>query len=263
VAVKLLFLGNSNDANPDIPEEQRSPARTAALLAEAIGEPVDVTMRNAWADAALPGLVEKWMLRYQPDIVLFKVNWYWYGYESVPAKVERVLGRVGSLPAKAGKRAAETPAIGHRRLFHQLRRLAYRFIGGDAPFSEQHVIDVSTAVIRKILAHEDVVLVVKGTATYHLDGEPAVADYRARFVRKRDRVEGTLAALCARLGVRWADNRNTGGLEHAGVEDGDGIHHDVGVQELMAGHHVRDLAEAWKAAGRQAASTREGPLAAR
>ena len=36
--------------------------------------------------------------------------------------------------------------------------------------------------------------------------QPLVADYVDRFAARRDRVEGTLAAACKRLGVPWGDN---------------------------------------------------------
>jgi hypothetical protein len=244
----LLFLGNSNDLNPDIPDELRSPAVTARLLADAIGEPVDLSVRVIWPDPSLPDLVESWLDRYEPDIVFLKVNWYWWGYESVPRRIERVLGPAGRLPSRAGTKLADTSAVGHSRAFKQLRRLCHRAIGGDAPFTAAQVVDVVDACMARILARESIVLVVKGTATYTLQGEPAVWDYRERFERGRDRVEGALESKCRRLGVAWSDNRGTGGREHGGLDRGDGIHHDVDVQEFMARRHAGDLAAAWIAA---------------
>jgi hypothetical protein len=247
--VRLLFLGNSDDLNPEIPEDQRSPSITGQLLESLTGEPWEVTARTVWPTPDLPDLVERWLDRYQPDVVLFKITWFWWGFESVPVRIERVLGPLGKPIATLGLRAAATPRIGHTRPFKLGRRLAHRVIGGDAPFAPEHVIETVEACIRPVLAREGIVLLVKGTATYDLGGEPMIQDYTGRFAARRDHVEGALQAHCQRLNVAWADNRETAGREHEGLDRGDGLHKAVPAQQLFAQFHARDLLAAMESAG--------------
>lgn len=256
--MRLLFLGNSDDLNPDIPEDQRSPAITGRLLEASIGQPVEVTARVIWPANDLPDLLDRWLDRYDPDVVFFKVTWFWYGYESVPERVERLLGPVGRPFARLGRRAAAAPRIGHTRAFKAGRRWTYRLVGGDSPFTPEHVIAIVQTCIRRVLAREGTVLIVKGTATYHLEGEPMIQAYARRFASRRDHVEGSLEAFCRSLGVPWSDNRATAGREHAGLDSGDGLHKAASAQEFMAHLHARDIASALQSAGWQVESPAAG-----
>lgn len=247
--MRLLFLGNSDDLNPEIPEDERSPSITGRLLQSLIGEPVEVIARTIWPTPDLPDLLDRWLDRYDPDVILFKVTWFWYGYESVPVRLERVLGRAGKPIAGLGLRAASMPRIGHTCAFKFARRAAHRVIGGDATFTPEQVIETVEACLRRVMAREGIVLQVKGTATYSLAGEPMVRDYSRRFAARRDRVEGALESFCGRLSISWADNRATGGREHEGLDRGDGLHKAATAQEFMAHLHARDLAAALEQAG--------------
>jgi hypothetical protein len=247
--VRLLFLGNSDDLNPETPEEQRAPHLCAQFLSEATGQPCEVIARVIWPSPDLPDLLDRWLDRYEPDLVLFKITWFWYGYESVPIRIERVLGRLGRPIAGAGLRAAATPALGHSRPFKLGRRMAHRLIGGDSPFTPTQVIEITELCLRRVIAREGTIVVAKGTATYDLAGEVMIADYKPRFAARRNLVEGSLEAFCNRLRIQWADNRNTGGVEHEGIDLGDGLHKIASVQETFARLHARDLKAAIEAAG--------------
>jgi hypothetical protein len=245
----LLFLGNSDDLNPEVPEDGRAPQICARLLASLTGHPWEVEARAIWPSPELPNLIDRWLDRFQPDLVLFKVNWYWYGYESVPVRVERLFGKVGKPVASLGLKAAGSRRIGHTRSFKLGRRLAHRMIGGDSPFTPELVIDMVELCLRRIVTREGLVVLAKGTATYDLDGEVMIRDYKSRFAGRRDHVEGTLQDFCRRLSIGWADNRETLGAEHEGLDDGDGLHKAAAVQDVFGRRHARDLVAAMRAAG--------------
>ena len=217
--MRLLFLGNSDDLNPETPEERRAPHLCAQFLSEATGQPCDVIARAIWPSPDLPDLIDRWLDRYEPDLVLFKITWFWYGYESVPIRIERVLGRLGRPIAAVGLRAAATPTVGHSRPFKFGRRMAHRLIGGDSPFTPKQVIEITELCLRRIIAREGTIVVAKGTATYDLAGEVMIADYKPRFAARRNLVEEPRELRGRALGVHREGDRTEPHGESSGCKE--------------------------------------------
>lgn len=247
--MKVLRLCDSDDFDEAVPLESRVWSVAQRAMAAELSTDVETVPRLIWPTSDLPERVEKWLDQYQPDFVLLKVNWYWYGYESVPLRVERVLGpRLGKPLASLGLRAADSRTVGHSPVFKQLRRYAHRFIGGDSPFTTAHVVTVMEAVIRRIIAREDVVLLVKGIGLVGNRDDPATGYYVERFGKKVSTVQGSLRRLCEDLHVTWIDPVTDGrtGFRDPDQERGDGIHRGewgyrrVGEREGLA------MAREWK-----------------
>lgn len=247
--MKVLRLCDSDDFDEAIAVESRVWSVAQRVMEAELVTDVETVPRLIWPTVDLPDRVERWLDEYQPDFVLLKVNWYWYGYESVPLRMERLLGRrVGGMVAKAGLRAADSPRVGRTRVFKRLRRFAHGVIGGDSPFTTAEVIEVMEAVMRRVIARENVVLLVKGIGRAGNRDDPATGYYSERFGRKVTTVQGSLRRLCEELHVAWIDPTTSGstGFRDPDQEQGDGIHRGewgyrkVGEREGLA------MAEEWK-----------------
>lgn len=221
--MRVLRLSNSDDTAGDLPEEARAWHIAGEVLAAAIGEPVDTTTRVIWPRPAVADLVDRWLERYDPDMVFLKVNWYWYGYESVPLRLRRRLPVVGKPLAAAGDGATRIPWVSRTRGFKACRHLANRIIGGDANFTCDEVIERMQAVIRRIVARENVILIVKGAGGGR-DAFGALGPYHDRFVPKRQYVEGAIEAFCRDLGVHYTGIGRLRTRDEADLDRGDGVH---------------------------------------
>ncbi len=74
--MKVLWLGSSNDVNDAVPEPQRTIAVAATQFTQATGVPIEVEFRKIWPGPELPALVERWLGRYEPDMVVIHTNSY-------------------------------------------------------------------------------------------------------------------------------------------------------------------------------------------
>lgn len=226
--MRYLRFGSSNDGRVEVPAELRRAAIVEQRLSEALGEPVESMVRQAWPDERLPGLVARWMDEFQPDLVLLPVGSFSFNYESVPLKLERVLGPLGRPIARIGWKAAETPAIAHRGAFHAARRLAQRTIGGATYFEPEYVLDVMARCIRTIVQHEQAIVVVKGSRGSR---DLSVSDRaRRRSEERRLAMHRGLQALCSELHVDYFGTETPRYLEAdagPGSMIGDRFHYDT------------------------------------
>jgi hypothetical protein len=243
--VKILRLGNSDDLNPAVPVEDQGWYYSQSLISAAIGEPVETVVRPIWPGLELPGLVDEWLDRYEPDLVFLKVTWYWYAYESVPRRIERIFGRAGKPVANAGLAAAKKPALARNAGFKAGRRLAHRLIGGDTPFSPKQVITVMEETIRRVTAREDIALLVKGTG----DGrgpEDGIPGSHARYTKRRIEVEGTLQRFCESVHVPYiGTGRIPSVAGRMDLEKTDGLHRKAASHNRMGLWEGEAMLKAW------------------
>lgn len=199
--VRILRLGNSTDLDERVPEKERSSWLSAQVFSAATGRSPDLTVRAIWPSPGLPPTLDSWIEKHEPQLVFFAVNAYWFTYRSVPERLKRLLGPLGGPAFVAGARVGRSRFV-ETRLFHILRRLAGRLIGGDAPFTPEQVLDVVETCLRKIVANEDVVLVVRGPLAAHShDMGPRIARENAAAWWK---VERGLRRLCSSLHIEYA-----------------------------------------------------------
>jgi hypothetical protein len=162
--MKVLFLGNSSEVYGDISEDDRRASMVSDALEAELGEPVDVQVRTIWPSSRLPAAIDKWMTEFQPDIVYLNVIAFWFNYESVPLKFERMFGRAGKPFKSAGIKAAQIPWLGHTRVFHWSRARIQSAIGGATFFEPGEVVKVISDCVRVVVRHEESLLVVKDHA---------------------------------------------------------------------------------------------------
>lgn len=222
--MKILRLGSSDDIDSRVPEELRVYSVAEKLIAEAIGEPVETIVKPIWPGDHLPGQVAEWIDEFKPNLVFLKVTWAWYGYESVPRRIERIFGRVGKPVARAGLGAAKKPRLAHNRAFKLGRRMAHRLIGGDTRYSTNQVISVMEATIRRVAARENIALVVKGTGGGRRKDDDVLAGHFERFTQRRLLVEGTVERLCNQLGATYVSTGPRKTDPQRDLKGGDGLH---------------------------------------
>ena len=160
---RILWLSNSEDVSPDVPEDKRSWRLAAGLVEAAIGDEIEIVPRVIWPDPRLPEIVDGWMDRYEPDLVLFKVNAYWYLYKSVPLRIRRRFKRIGRPIASGGERAAAIPWFTKTRAFHWSRSALLKTVGGDTQFPPEHVAALTEECVKRILRDEGRRVIVNTT----------------------------------------------------------------------------------------------------
>ena len=236
--MKLLWLGSSNDINPQLPEEARVPSIAATIIEEMTGDRPELTVRAVWPNEAMPGLVADWVERFEPDMVCFYFGSYYYSYRSVPLRVQRLLGPLGKPVAAAGFRAAESPRLEEHPAFHTMRRLALRTIGGDTHFTFEQVIDRYEAAVRRILAmRENTVLLVRGPSDEYPGGSRQTSHRR---------VTKLVEEMCVALHVSFLGWDDPPYVIAASDELlGDGMHYDQGPQAFLGKELERALSKAW------------------
>ncbi len=244
--MRILRLGSSNDRQDDVPAEFLSFKVVESALAAASSEPVDTVLRGIWPSAELPGLIDGWMERYQPDLVYFRVNPFWYSYESTPLRLRRKLGPVGGAVSRVGLRAGQSPRLARRRLFRIGRDLALRTIGGDAHFTPDQVLETAEACVSRILRHEGVGLVVVGMLGRRLVINDSETGERRRQARRLD-VHQRLQELCAARHVRYlgwveAEAPDTAGPDFAA----DRLHRNTQGQQAIGAIEAEAMLAAWR-----------------
>ncbi|MCC6381983.1 MAG: hypothetical protein IT304_05705 [Dehalococcoidia bacterium] len=206
----VLRLTNSDDFNPAVPPDNRAPAVAAAAFERVTGQPLETVGRIIWPSAELPDIVEAWLVKYRPEIILFRTSSYWCTYESVPIRLRRRYGRAGAMAVRAAERAGESPRLPSTLPFRMGRTLATRVIGGDPHFTPEQVVEVTGAVLRRTLADETITTLVRGPVTAYNAGGGARG--AARAARRIQALDSGLEELCGRLHVPYASQVGEGGV---------------------------------------------------
>ena len=245
--MKVLILGNSNDTGAFVPEDVKRHRRLRDQLAAEFGEPVEVTVRNAWPNARMVDYASRAVAEAKPDLVFVNVTNYAYSYESTPLRVKRIFGKVGGERlGDAGLRVADSRKWSHNALFRATRRLAQATIGGDTHFTPDEVAERYERLIRTLLQHEGAVVVVKGPMG---KGKADTARQRARKEARRQVVHQRLKQLCAQLHVSYVGSEDPYYLSHPrkkGTRVGDGMHSNPEGHRISAEEQFEYVAAAWR-----------------
>ncbi len=218
--MRVLWLTNSDDLLG--PEAERPSALVAARVADVLAVPVEITPRVIWPSPELPDIIDSWIRRYAPDLVMLHVNGYWYLYRSVPERLVRRFGLPGRLAGRATARAGRSSRLSHTAAFHAGRRIALRVLGGETHFTAAETSDLAARCIRQIVRHEGPGLVVRvGDGAQFLAGAPG--DDVERVHRAVSSVCRDVHATCvdgdlARPGLPPDDYWRRGDRVHMSIE---------------------------------------------
>ena len=243
--MKILRLGNSEDVSPGIADSERAWYLSARLIEDAIGEPVETVVRPIWPGHELPGIVDGWINEHQPDMVFMKVTWFWYGYESVPRRIERIFGRPGKPVARAGLKASKNQQLSTNGAFKLSRKLAHRIIGGDTQYHTGQVLEVMEQTIRRVVARENIALLVKGSGTSREKGDGVDGSW-AKYSTRREFVEGGVERLCRELHVPYISSPQSPPSVKRELKVGDGIHLGTPGQTRMGASEGAAMLAAWR-----------------
>lgn len=244
-SMKLLRITTSEDTEARVPEEERTPWVAARRFTELTGEPMEMVHRIFWPTAEFPDIVDSWLAKHSPDAVFMIVSSYAFTYESVPLRVERRLGKAGTIINRRSQQPADNHTIADNATFRAVRKTAFRAIGGETNFTPREVLDRTEAVIRHALKHEDMLMMIRGPR------RPLAVDGGARSAqraeRKRKMVNRNLQALCERNHVPLhIFEQPPFGTERPDLTFGDGIHTTTPHHAVEGKLQGEFMAEAWQ-----------------
>ncbi len=247
--MKILVLGNSADTGDYVPPEQRAPALIAKELERIFGQPFELVVKGVWPDAGLAEAVDRWVGREEPDIVYFNVVGWWMTHESVPLRIQRLLGPLGRPTAGIGFRMADSPWLVRTRMYHWGRRLLERTIGGDPHFTGEEVAESIMEAVRVVLRHEGTTPFVKGPEGRVADD--ATRGSVRRGTARRRRCTELLKAACAEAHVAFGgfEGEFAGYREHEGRTVGDRLHPNEVGQRVRLERQLPRFVEACEAHG--------------
>ena len=245
--MRILRLTNSTDTHSGVAPEMRATAVVERVVSAAIGEAVESMVRPIWPTPDLPSHVDRWIESFQPDVVFLRAASFWCTYESVPLRIERRMGRFGKPFATAGLRLGDRPWLVNRGSFKFARQAVVRAIGGEPHFTPEQASGVVAEVLRRAVARESTVAVVRGPAQFH-NSAGTRAGYRRAQARLRS-LDALTAEACRRLHVRY--------IPAAGTNDGRAYRLEDDLHDTEAAHQVMGeleglvIAEEWLAACRK------------
>ncbi len=244
--MRILRLSNSNDVNPLVPEAERAQVIAEQVVAELTGEAVETIVKVIWPAPELPGIVAGWLERYQPDVVFIVTSSYWVTYESVPLRVERRAGILGKALARVGFKVGGNPAVASSSPFRFGRRAAARTIGGETYFTPAEAAGYVADVLRRVLARESVVAVVRGPL--HVFNSSGTPEGQARSRQRLLELDALLAETCRTLHVPYSR------VAESSTPDlllPDEVHENAAGSRVYGEIEGRAIAEAWLAAARR------------
>jgi hypothetical protein len=224
--VKILRLTNSDDFNERVPPEQRAAAVTERVVRELLGEDVETVMRVFWPGPALADIVDSWLDRYEPDVVLVRTSSYWVTYESMPVRLERRVPLVGAALAKVAAEAGENKGFSYGPLGPVVKRFAARIVGGDPHFTPEEVGGYLGQMMRRVAAREGMVVVMRGPVNaFDVRNTPKSLQ---RSISRRNRLDSVCQQICNDLRVPFVSAESL----RANARMGDGVHTSPEGQEV-------------------------------
>lgn len=244
--MRLLRIGNSNDEAGSVPTEQRGWQIASRLLAESSGEEVETVLKRAWPNPAFPALIARWMEEIRPDVVMFQVNNFWYGHESVPLWFERKFGRAGIALTNMGLKVGKQRWFADSRAYITLNRGLARILPSATHFTVPQVAACMEASMRKILAHEGVILVVRGNDHW---AKLPMATRRAndRNIARNNAMSSAMRNICEQLRVPYIERPTVQASEIGAVLDAARWHQSAEGERQSGELDGAAMLSAWKA----------------
>ena len=224
---------------------ERLPTIITGRLADEAGIELVPEVRVPWPTGDLLALLDGWLQRYEPVAVVLHVNSFWFTYESVPERVRRMLGPFGAPLATIGLKAAGNSTLAENPVFKAGRKATVRAIGGDLLMSPQASVSMFGDMIRRIVAQEEVVLLVRGAISAHnsagSEGGLEKSLRRYAYVHRaiRDLFEKSHVAY-----LGWEEPPSE--LSRPGAKMGDDIHITAESHGLLAALEGDALIAAWR-----------------
>ncbi len=160
--MKILRLGVSHDFRDDIPYEQRQFVLAERILEEATGLDWETLPKAIWPTDEIPALVERWVEREKPDMVVLCLAGYWVSFGSTAVRLERRVPVVGRRLARTSRSVATAEFAKQHATLDHLRGFASALIGVDYNFEPADLLRRFDAVLRQLVRNEELVVAVRG-----------------------------------------------------------------------------------------------------
>lgn len=244
--MRVLRLGNSNDGAGPLPPEQRAWKVAERRLAEATGEPVETILKRAWPNDALPGLIERWMAELRPDMVVIQVNNFWFAHESAPLWFERHLGKPGHSFNRLGLKLGNASWLADSRWAQMVNRRVLTALPKATYFTIPEVVSAMEAAMRRALAHEGTILLVRGHESW------AVMPMATPAFNRRNNARNTAMSIamrtaCERMRVPYYQRPV---LQPGEVQtlNGAGFHNNAEGERRLGEFDGEAMLDAWRSA---------------
>ena len=196
--MKILRLGVSHDVRDDVPLEDRQHVVAERMLEDATEHDWETVIKSIWPTEELPALVEKWVNREQPDMVVLFLAGYWTSFGSTALRLERHVPFVGPTAASVVRKVAENDVAARHVTLDRLRGLASRLVGVDFNFEPGDLVARFDVILRGLLRNEQLVVAVRGP------GRPPQRLTRRQTrqsIARAQAFQQGIADLCTRLHV--------------------------------------------------------------
>ncbi|OAI42718.1 hypothetical protein AYO38_11275 [bacterium SCGC AG-212-C10] len=207
VEMRILRLTTSDDFTSAIPEGAHAWEIAEATASALIGEPVETVIKVIWPSPGIPGILERWLERYEPDLVFLTISSYWFTYELLHRTIEEKLGPLAPLVRPMREKVTTTEVVASSWPVRTARVAASYVIDGKAHFTTAEVIDRVGACMRLVLGREQTLLVVRGPNNSFAANGSERAFRRAD--RRRQTVEAAVSQQCAKLHVPYIATRQS------------------------------------------------------
>lgn len=196
--MKVLRLGVSHDVREDIPLEDRQHVIAERMLEGVTGLEWETVTRSMWPTEKLPRLIDSWVEREQPDMVVLYLAGYWTSFGSTALRLERRLPLLGKRAASVARRVAENKTASKYESLDRLRGLVSAVIGVDFNFEPEELVERFEGIFRRLLQNENLVLAVRGP------GRPPqrlTKRQQRMSIDRAHRFQRGVADVCARLHI--------------------------------------------------------------
>ncbi|MEO8541769.1 MAG: hypothetical protein ABI577_18665 [bacterium] len=245
--MRVLRVGNSNDDAGGLPEEQRAWHIAARLLSERTGEPVDTILKRGWPTAEFATALGRWMDELEPEFVVLQVNNFWYGHESVPLWFERRFGGAGKSVTRVGKAVGNSPLFAERPWGLFANRTLLRALPGATHFTPAEVAAAMEAAMRKVLAHERAVLMVRGHENW-AELPMAGKRHNRRNAARNAAMSVAMREVCDRLHVPYFERPPVTARELKASLGTSRYHNSAHGEQAIGEFDGEAMASAWMAA---------------
>ena len=247
--MKVLRLGVSHDVREDIPLEDRQHVVAERMLQEATGLEWETVTKSMWPTEELPGLIDRWVEREQPDMVVLYLAGYWTSFGSTALQLERRVPLAGKPLASVVRKLAENKTASQYESLDRLRGLASAIIGVDFNFDPDELVQLFEGIFRRLLRNEHLVIAVRGP------GRPPqrlTKRQERKSVDRANRFQRGIEDVCTRLHI-----------EHLRYEEpplhtripGDPAHYTAEGSRMVGEQQGELMVRAWRSAQGEAPVT--------
>jgi hypothetical protein len=202
LTLRILRLTNSDELADTFPVGERQFEYVEQLLSRRFEEPVETILGSNWPSERQPDRVAELVERHEPDIVLLTLSDFAVNFHSIPMRLRRKYGPLGSKISNALIQAGSHPTLGRSRAARWARVVGQRFIKGEAFIEPDELVAITEETLRPVLRTEGIVAAIHGSCFVWGSEEWGEWDYLAA---RREETATRMRELVKRLHIHHID----------------------------------------------------------